>query len=150
MATTYRVPTMGATTFLTDPGEIIKYQLRNYLAMPRSSSDVYYDSIRSYMDTVSRHQHNRDVFRAQVESDIEYVLKRVFYNDTAGVSVSVTTKDGPSGTMGYYVVILATVTIDGYLHSVSPDFVIVNGIPMMRNDQVSKIAITSSIYTTTT
>lgn len=147
MSTVYRVPTTGASLFITDPGEIIIYQIRHYLATARSASDVYYDSIRSYMDTYSRSGHDRDLFRSEVEADMKYIFKTIFYNDTAGLSVTITTTDVTGSPNTYNVVFMITITINNVLYSVSPEVYISNGVPVIRNDNVSSMPLTASTFT---
>lgn len=146
MATQYRVPTLGATTFITDPGRIIEYQLRFYLATVRSASSAFYTNIRSYIDTVSTLGHDRAAIAAAVSSDLLYVLKRVFYNDTQNINVDVTTRDDANWANGYQIVIKITVTIGGVIYYYSPDVTMVNGIPRLSNDTVVTSPLTSSSF----
>lgn len=128
------VPTLGAVTFLKDVGQILQYQLRAYITLPKSRSDIYGNMITSYMDDLSNISYDKTIMAETVENSLMSMYNRIFKNSTVQVSVSCEAV-ALTGT-NYNLEITVSAENDGVVYTMLPIVVNDNGIPVLKNDTV--------------
>lgn len=129
------VPTLGSQTFLTDIPQILSYQLRQYITMPKSRSDVYSDQIISIMDDISSLSYDKEGLSKLVEDHLSAMYNRIFENTNIDISVLCST-DTMKGSK-YQLNILVEATDGETSWSLAPSIVNNNGILTIKNDTVS-------------
>lgn len=130
------VPTLGATTFVTDPGQILAIVLRSYITLPKSRSDIYTDEIISYMDDVSRISYDMTVFSETVEASLSSAYDRIFKG--SGVSVSVTCTPVVTTGTNYDVELTIVAQDSNYTYTMLPLIANSNGSFNISNDTVHR------------
>lgn len=113
-------PTLGQTTYLTTPQDIIASIIQYYAYAPKSASDVYFAEAISLADTLSKYGYTRDVISGPVIHDLVPVLNRYFPGHPVNVDVSYEDID----TVRYNLVITVTVSVDGSSYTASTSLVV--------------------------
>ena len=112
------VPTLDAQSILSNPQDILAYQLRYYITMPLSVSDTTSGLMISLADTVSRYQAIEGNLVRSVTDDLTTVYSR-FFPQTGSLTVDVTTSDNGDGT--YNITILLAVIVNGQSYTLGSD-----------------------------
>ena len=131
-ATITAVPTLGATTLLKDPSEIIAYQIRQFATTPRSLSAVYEDQVISLGDIISRSAQDSQAIVGPTTTALTTVFNRIF--GSGATLVSVTTNQYSAAL--YSLVISVQVTINGKSYGISSTVQVSNGVLVLENDEV--------------
>lgn len=110
------VPTLRKNTWVTDPSQIIAYEIAYFIKAPASASDTARSSMVSYMDIVSK---NIDIptVCGMITTALNGVFTRIYGNGNSNVIVSNSTSDG----INYTLTIDASVTVDGETYVTSTD-----------------------------
>lgn len=123
------VPTLDSQSILTDPRDILGYQLRYYCTAPKSVSNVTFNSMISIADTASRYQDNPEVMASQVTSDLNTVFNRFF--PPGATTINVSTDDNGDGT--YNLVIQMAVFVNGKSYTLGADITVTStGIAVLK------------------
>ena len=125
------VPTLGVTTFLTDPTKIMAYVLRQYVTAPKTATYVWTDEIISLTETLSRFEDIQENVREPISRDLTSALNRIFDNDQTQVQVETERRED---NISYNVVINMTVFKNGQPFTLSDNVIIRDGLPVV-NDQ---------------
>ncbi len=128
------VPTLGATTFLTDPSEIIAYVVRHFCAAPQSASNTYFDITYSLGDILSRYSYAANAVITPITTALMQILTNIF-GTTGFPTVTVTTSFDTDTT--YTITIFVQVLISGVFHTIDPTISVSNGTIRMTNDIVA-------------
>lgn len=126
------IPTLGATTLLTDPGQIIAYVIRQFCTTPRSISTIYQDSVISLGDILSRASNDSTAATQQAQIALTKVFGSIFGNGS--INVSVTSEQVTSAT--YSLLIVVQVNYNNTIYGISNTVQVNNGVLVLENDTV--------------
>lgn len=130
------VPTLGSQTYLTDIPQILVYQFRYYILMPKNRTTIYIDQTKSFSDTVSNVGYDRTVLAKTVEDDLAEIYNRIFANSDINVTVDCETETVAGTRYNLTVTIIAT---DGNtVYTTAPVVKTSDGIFTIANDEVYK------------
>lgn len=138
MATNYTpmVPTLGASFLLTDPEEIIAYQIRQFATTSKSASNTFSSMTESLADLISRYGSDVNSIISPVEKALSNVLTRVF-SPAASSSVSVVANTSFVEYPNYTLTITVQVVVNGTPYTVSRNLQSTNGAIVILNDSVA-------------
>jgi hypothetical protein len=119
MAAIAMIPTLDTQSILSDPRDILGYQLAFYTRTPKSVSDTTPWAIVSMADAISRYQYNQSALVAAVTQDLKSVYARFFTPPAGSVSVDVSTSDNADGT--YDVTINLSAVSNGVPYTLGAD-----------------------------
>lgn len=105
------IPTLGTTSYLTDPSTKIGYVLRQFAAAPKNATATFYNETISLQDILSRYAQDRDAVREPIIADLTRVYNNVF-PDASAVTIDVQLQDVPEKA-AYNIIIGVTVIIAG-------------------------------------
>lgn len=131
----YVVPTLGSQTLLTDVPQILVYQIRQYITMPKSRSDIFTDQIISFSEDASRAGYNKDNLATLVADNLNAVYDRIF-NDSE-VRVSVTCSAESLGGPNYQLNIYVEATDNFTVWEMAPTIISTGGSIKIDNDVVA-------------
>lgn len=124
------VPTLGTTTYLTDPTDIVPYIIRHYASVPKSTTHMWTNEVVSLRDTITQFQNTPDSLRRQIVNDLTEVFNRIFQN--SGTNVSVDIEDIENNT-AYNIIIEVTVFQNNFPFTLSNIILIEDGVPVVNN-----------------
>jgi hypothetical protein len=136
MTTTFAVPTLGATTLLTEPGDIIAYQLRQFATTPQSISTLYYDQVISLIEIISRAGNDSQRVLGPAQEALTSVLNRIFGDNAAQVEVSAEQINDAL----YTLVLSVQVAVNNQVYGISSTVQINNGVLVLPNDMVPTLS----------
>lgn len=129
------VPTLGSQTLLTDVPQILVYQLRQYITMPKSRSDLYTDQIISFTDDASRLGYDKDSLAQLAQDNLTSVYNRIFYNSNIRVTVSCSAEKATGSNYQLNIYVQATDNIT--IWEMAPVIISSGGSIKIENDTVS-------------
>lgn len=130
------VPTLGATTLLTDPGQIIAYQLRQFATTPRSLSAIYENQVISLGDIISKSGQDQQAIITPTTNALTTVFNNIFGQGAALVSVGTTQYSEAQ----YSLIISVQVTLNGQTYGISSTVQVNNGVLVLENDNVPALS----------
>lgn len=129
------VPTLGSQTLLTDVPQILVYQLRQYITMPKSRSDLYTDQIISFSDDTSRLGYDKDSLAQLAQDNLTSVYNRIFFNSNIRVTVSCSAEKSTGSNYQLNIYVQATDNIT--IWEMAPVIISSGGSIQIENDTVS-------------
>ena len=131
--TTYGVPTLGDSLYLTEPGTKLTYLIRTYSILPSNVMPVLSNNVLSLSGRVAQYGSNPDNLCQIVTDDLTQLLKKNFPDGIPDVLVTYTAQDN-----GWYSVTMsATIQINGQTYQGDYTHTVVNNTVVLPNDQVS-------------
>ena len=132
------IPTLTATSYLTNPPDQIAYVLRHYAAGPKSNTDTYYDMTASLANTMSKYGQDRARMAKLVEMDLQPIFNRL-YPPPAEVAISITTADVPTNDPSilptrYSIVVAVRVIIGSLVYSTTSRIAVNEGAITLPTD----------------
>ncbi len=137
MATIIAVPTLGAQTLLTNPSDIIAYQIRQFVTTPRSVSNLYYDEVISLNDIISRSAGDPQSVVGPTTTSLQKVFDTIFGSNSSIITVTINQIDAAT----YALVLSIQIMLNGQAYGFASTVNIVNGSIVMPNDLVPTITI---------
>lgn len=114
------VPTLGSISLLSNPKDIIMYQLNFFAAVPKDMSNLFYNEIKSLPEISSLYSHDKQLMRSYTQKALLEIFTRIFGNGSS--SITVTTED--IDVTKYRLIISVLVNQDGIVYSLTQDNVI--------------------------
>lgn len=124
------VPTLGATTLLTDPSQILAYVIRQFCTTPQHISTLYYQNVISLGDLISRSGNDANAVAGPAQTALMQVLNAIFGSGAASVSTEINQLTDAS----YSLVLVVQVVYQGQVYGVTPTVQVTNGVLVLQND----------------
>lgn len=106
------IPTLDTQSILSDPRDILAYQLRYYCTAPLSVSNSTAGAMISIADTASRYQGSSETMVKQVTKDLTSVYNRFF--PIGATIVNVSSSDNANGTYNLTIALAVNVNNTSY------------------------------------
>lgn len=116
--------------------------IRRFQTNYENSSDTTPALTVSYQKLITHYGDNRHQLAAEVKRELSTLFNRVFGN-RASINIQTSTEDAHVDYNTYNVIISVTLTMNGIFYSVSPTIKMHNGIPVIENDKVTKIPLST-------